>query len=536
MQIRASRRQVRGQGLRPHKVLAQHWARQRRLVTGGALALVTSVLAWLLGVPLAVHLGLVTIGFAAGFCWRFTRVGRRAEQWAFSWIEARAGLAYLTAHELAEAEDEAVPGGFSAAVQARAAQVGRLETPSLQPWALPLIVLALALAALPHLVLPNLRAPLAPLTQRLPKALPDTSVFKPPTATTNTPNTPNPTADPGATPKAKSTPDTNAASPAGDTATDPNTGQSFGTSAAPGSNAAEGEKAALARFLEQSGAAQAGTQSAAQSGAARPGAAQPSAPQARALQAGTADNRAGRSTSRSETRQGSQTGSGSPSEAQASQQPPDNATTTKSQASKSPVGREGSSAQNPDQTSEDPAQNSNQPGQSSNQAGSGQPQTASVPGDTGKDGGQTTKQTTGQARANQNAATPPEPGMTPQAASEANSQSNQGAAPRSDVGRQSSDASKPQAGASSERAGTRSGNALPSSRERLGGSPNAPVRVLGTQKDGPVSFAGEALQPGKAPATLPQTGSAAYRRAAEEVIREGRIPLEYQNIVRDYFR
>ena len=76
-----------------------------------------------------------------------------------------------------------------------------------------------------------------------------------------------------------------------------------------------------------------------------------------------------------------------------------------------------------------------------------------------------------------------------------------------------------------------------SSRERLGNaSPRAPERVTGSRRDGPLSFAGETLRQGDAPDTLPQNGSAAYRRAAEEVIREGRIPLEYQEIVRDYFR
>ena len=91
MQIRASQRRTSAQPSRPHKVLARHWALQRRLVTGGVLALIVSVLAWLFGATLPFHLGLTLIGFALGFFWRFTHVGRRAERWAFSWIEAPCG-------------------------------------------------------------------------------------------------------------------------------------------------------------------------------------------------------------------------------------------------------------------------------------------------------------------------------------------------------------------------------------------------------------------------------------------------------------
>ena len=110
MQIRASRRQTSAQtGQRPHKVLARHWALQRRLLTGGVLALAASVSAWLFGASLPVHLGLTLVGFGIGFFWRFTWVGRRAERWAFAWIEARAGLSYLTAHELAQTDAQDRP-------------------------------------------------------------------------------------------------------------------------------------------------------------------------------------------------------------------------------------------------------------------------------------------------------------------------------------------------------------------------------------------------------------------------------------------
>lgn len=55
-------------------------------------------------------------------------------------------------------------------------------------------------------------------------------------------------------------------------------------------------------------------------------------------------------------------------------------------------------------------------------------------------------------------------------------------------------------------------------------------------EDGP-SQRGEVLQPGTENFVLPSSREPAeYARAAEEAIREGRLPLEYQDIVREYFR
>ncbi len=504
MQIRASQRRAAARVTRPHTVLAHRWALQRRLLTGGALALAVSVLAWLFGFSLPFHLGLVAVGFTFGFFWRFARVSRRAESWAFSWIEARAGLSYLTAHELSGA-DAADADGFAAAVRTRAAQVGRLETPSLQPWALPLIVLALALAAIPHLVLPTLRAPFAPLTERLPGALPEPSVFETPAPDASTPDPEPEVASPeqAATPETGTVPETGTATPTEDAlANDPNAGnpgvgRSFDDAGTvPEGGSAEGERAALDRFLEQNGASQA---------TPRPA---------------EADAEAGGTNEPGET--------GSPQESQAGQNTPnatadDQGAGAESKAGAgSPAGQE--TAQNP---------NTGQAG------GSGQESQTEAPGSEGDD--------TGQAGSEPNAPQA-DPGSEEQRAQSALEQTGRQDDPAARAGGSAGQrvaapndgAEMPEdpQGPSSERAGTSPGSDVESSRERLGrASQSAPQQLSGARGDGPINFAGEALRQGDAPDTLPQTGDAAsYRRAAEEVIREGRIPLEYQEVIRDYFR
>ena len=555
MQIRASRRQTSAQtGRRPHKVLARHWALQRRLVVGSAVALVASVLAWLFGVSFPVHLGVVLAGFGAGFFWRFTAVGRRAERWAFSWIEERAGLSYLTAYELpqadAEVNSETDPvAGFGEAVRARAAQVGRLETPSLQPWALPLIVLALALAALPHLVLPTWRAPLAPLTGRLPFLTPQTDLPTPEDALAAAPK-PRTGTTPSAPETGTETGQESTDTP-GDSGTDSSdTGASFNDAAAPSEGgAATGERAALENFLEQSGAAQTGASQANQEGVPQRGLPQTSPPQTAASPTETAQTDASQTdTSQAGTSQSAppggggdqaqsgqrpaETGSAQPRASNTSGDTPNNRGGATAPGEGSPVGRE---AKAKSDVGQNPEQNS---GQNAGQEGAAQ---AETPGSADE---------SAQESSSQSAQPPQAQANSPQSGSQQASQAGADAAQNSSASSQGSNAQRSAApdagnqasgdatnGASSNRAGTRAGGDIASSRERLGNaSPQTPERVTGSRQDGPLSFAGETLRQGDAPDALPQNGSAAYRRAAEEVIREGRIPLEYQEIVRDYFR
>ena len=67
--------------------------------------------------------------------------------------------------------------------------------------------------------------------------------------------------------------------------------------------------------------------------------------------------------------------------------------------------------------------------------------------------------------------------------------------------------------------------------------PTGPERLEGERGAGVTNQAGETFAPGSDDVNIPGGRSAAeYSRAAEEAINEGRIPVEYQNILRDYFR
>jgi hypothetical protein len=97
------------------------------------------------------------VGFTAGLL--IPRPG--SDAWALAWIEAHTGLSYRTALELATPDGY----GFAPAVKARARQaLRRLPAPTLQPWWLPMLVLAVSLLFLPLLGLGDWRssAPASP--------------------------------------------------------------------------------------------------------------------------------------------------------------------------------------------------------------------------------------------------------------------------------------------------------------------------------------------------------------------------------------
>lgn len=122
-----------------------HW---RLHVCSGA-ALLASVVAWALGLPLGLHAALVAASFALGFLWPI----RAVAPWALGWIESRAGYSYRTALELT-LNGRNDPFGFADAVRERAAARAarlELEPPTLQPWWLPALVLALVLLLLPSM-------------------------------------------------------------------------------------------------------------------------------------------------------------------------------------------------------------------------------------------------------------------------------------------------------------------------------------------------------------------------------------------------
>ena len=510
MEIRASQR--RGPSRRPralHQRLAQRRAWQQRLVYGGVLALAASVVAWLAGASLLLHLGSVALAFILGLGWRFGATKRRAERWAFSWIEARSGLAYLSAHELPDTATD----GLAGAVRAQAAKTSSLDTPPLQPWALPLLVLALVFALAPHLALPALRAP-----------------FASETGLTNTPNA-SPTPDDArlesdATTRDAATTDT-ASAPADGTPTDPNTisspdtapdaERSFDTATGaeqPGD--ADGEQAALDRFLEQTEAAEVSPVE------TQRGPSQSAAPTGRTQRSG-APSEPGQD-------DGAQPGTASPDAASGADPSRDAATEPgatpgeNAQAAGEGEGTEsGPSSQEPESEGER-AQQTGDPGQSD----------ADEEGDVTEQGPEAPNEQPGTMES-----------QRAEAASAESDRQNESQArtgePTVQRGASSEDSEKVtqdiQDGQSSERGGNRGGADVAGSRERLGRPERAPERIAGVRGDGPTTAGGEALQQGQAPDTLPRTDTPeSYRRAAEEVIREGRIPLVYQELVRDYFR
>ena len=273
----------------------------------------------------------------------------------------------------------------------------------------------------------------------------------------------------------------------------------------PKAEAPEGEREALDQFIEQNEASQPSPQAGADEG--RPG--------------GTNEPRDGTDSSQ-EAQNGQSAQSATPdstaNDASNNEGSEDNTNGTRSAGS--PAGQE--EAENP---------------KSGEEGGSGQDSESEAPGNKGEE--------TGQASSNQD--TPQaEPGSEEQRTQSSLEQTGRqdeqearggSAGERSAAPNDGAEMPEDPQGSSSEQAGTSPGSDVESSRERLDAPQRTPEQLTGAQEDGPLSFAGEALKQGDAPDTLPQTGDpASYRQAAEEVIREGRIPLEYQEVIRDYFR
>lgn len=66
----------------------------------------------------------------------------------------------------------------------------------------------------------------------------------------------------------------------------------------------------------------------------------------------------------------------------------------------------------------------------------------------------------------------------------------------------------------------------------------APPEFLeGVLRNGPDNPGGAIRLPGSGDVTLPAGSSVeGYRRAAEQAVTEGNVPLEYQEVIRRYFR
>lgn len=107
------------------------------------VALLIALLTWAIGLDLPLRLALASLG--AALAWVVPLKG--GERWALEVIGERAGLAYQTALESGTQPDRF---GFRTAVEERAEEsLRRIETPRHNPWWLPLLVLAVGVLLLP---------------------------------------------------------------------------------------------------------------------------------------------------------------------------------------------------------------------------------------------------------------------------------------------------------------------------------------------------------------------------------------------------
>lgn len=477
MKIDASKRiRPRGERRPLHQRLTRQRLGQQRLIVGSILALVLVLAVWLAGLAWWVQLIAAGLGLTAGALWRTRRRARSAERWAFDWIEERLGLSYQTAVELGGSDAH----GLGEAVRSRAARASTLEPPALQPWYIPPLLVTLLIILVPTLALPELQTPLGSLRTPSRSAPPRTDTLPTPDAAAQNPETrPN-------------APETGTAPDAARSTTESDTNRlSFETNrdAAQGAAQAQGEANALEQFLQQN---------------------QP--PMSNSGAGGNmgemTQNRSGQQ--QSGEQEGQDGGQGQQAGNQQGQQ---------------------RQAQQPSEEDAQNSQNSAQQGQRPGQQAQGENRVQQASGASA-----------------QPQAVPPDEKMrnTGRTAQESERRNEQTSTEGVDMLQMRNSASQEKdnlnqmvrEGEASERAGTGPGADIDSSRERLGGNTNQADRLTGERRAGRSTMERSAvLGQGQVPTSLPEVGTAeSYSRANEEVIREGRIPAAYQNIVRDYFR
>jgi hypothetical protein len=136
-----------------HQTMARRRNWNTRLTLSSLTSCLVSLLLWLSGVPILIHLGILALVFVLGLAWPQKSV----LPWVMTWIAERIGLSYQTALEFSEPD----PYGFHSAVRQRALeQSKKLSLPSLQAWWLPGLAIAALLALIPFSPLRSLERPL----------------------------------------------------------------------------------------------------------------------------------------------------------------------------------------------------------------------------------------------------------------------------------------------------------------------------------------------------------------------------------------
>lgn len=479
--IQSSQRQrqhkVQGPPLELHQRMARREVWQRRLMLGSVGALLLSVLALVLRLPLAWHLGASLLGFVLGLL--YPQGSRLA--WALAWIEGEAGLGYRTALELAGKTDSY---GFYGALRTQAEErAARLEPPKHQPWWLPLLALALSLSLVGAISLPgsllgsggNLFGPGAPTP-------PAQEAVTPPAEDENEETTSQEDPQTEALPEQP-----REASPERPFDTPDNTPSDNG-----GDASVEGDT--LARFLrstserepppeqEDENSAEPGGGSGREG---EPGGQQQNSPEnvERSTDASSQQEASQRNNAEGQQNDG-QAGDSASGAAQAPEEQPGEQGQEQESAT--------TSAQTDDGTSESGEDKEQEPG------GNRQLQA----GDEQQSGGEGSSQQGQQAAQNAPSDKPSE-------------------APGKGRGQQ----------------GGVSPTAAQPSGDLVGSPQGGPEFLEGQIQEGESNMGGEVRLPGIDPDNLPAgSAPASYQRALEEAITEGRIPVEYQEILRNYFR
>ncbi len=473
---------------------ARQW--QRRLWLGSACACAASLLLWLAGAGLVVHLGVTVAAFAAGLAWPV----RSARDWALAWVSGH-GLSYPTAVELAHGGADphtADPYGFHAAVAQRAgAQAAKLEPPKPQPWYLPLLVTALILAVLPVSPFGGRGAPFA-------ATRPSSTATPPPDAGSNG------AADPAAEAEAPEDPQNGGGPEAGaaqDTPTAPTLDDLSAAGDAAGAGSSTSDAEALDRFLETlrdppppreqpnpfSSAApsrRSGAPGEQELGEREPG--EQGQGEQEAGDASDGQNTAGQdgdSSGAEPSDAGEQGEQGQGEQAQGEQGQGEQAQGEQSQGEQAEEGQ-GEQGQGDESGPTEAQSEQEQPGEG---AGENEAQSAQQ--------------------------------------SDAEGSGAQQGAPGDEAG-------SPDAGESGEGVGDAPGGLSLSDNNRLDNPGQDPEQLRGRLNSGPSNVAGTVRLQGSPAEAQPAAGSApgGFSRAEEQAITEGRIPVEYQDIIRNYFR
>ncbi|MEJ2287404.1 MAG: hypothetical protein P8Y02_01965 [Deinococcales bacterium] len=494
--IRPSRRQrasrpTSEQAFTLHRRIAARSGWSVRLLRGSGAALLGSLVAAATAVP-PWQLGLALVGaFVIGAALPV----RGRQRQALRFIRERSGLSYETSLELAGREDVY---GFADAVRTRAVDSVRdVRPPEMPAWWLPALAAALAL----------LLFPLAGRQARTPGGVSNPSATTPAEAGTQ-PTAPKPETAPAPPPTAPQR------GPAG-TSGNPSKADGSATGSTEAGGGAANDQQVLSRYLQT-------LQQTPPAGAAPSG-----------QGAGTSEGAGGGTTEPTQaaprtgaTRSGSESGSGTGA-------PSDG---------RNGAGAGGSAGQQPSAGGEAQGQSGSGGDQ---QAGRGAPPSGAAsqpPGGASGSGSQQAQQPQapppGSAGALGNGASPPSPeganGTTPQQGGGSqsgplNGQPEQGPA---DGGAQPGARNAEGSGAGGNQPGT-PGPVTPP----LQGGGQAPQFLPGQLRPGAQSASGSLRLPGSKDVTLPPgTSIESYRRAAEQALTEGDVPLEYQDVLRRYFR